>query len=207
MEQVLDVYKRPYNKDYPVVCMDESPEQLIETVQEEKMEQGKDKRIDYEYIRHGVVNIFMANEPLKGQRLVEVTEFKKKIDWAKFIRRIADEMYPEAKKITLVMDNFKTHSLGAFYEAFEPVEAKRIIDRFEFIPTPKHGSWLNMAEIELHILNSQCLNRHIATIEEIKEEVQAWQEHRNNKNNKINWQFTNNEARIKLKRLYPPSNN
>jgi transposase len=207
MEQVLDVYKRPYDEAFPVVCMDESPEQLIETVREEKMEQGKDKRVDYEYIRHGVVNIFMANEPLQGKRLVEVTEFKTKVDWAKFIQRIADEMYPQAKKITLVMDNFKTHSLGAFYEAFEPIEAKRLIDRFEFVPTPKHGSWLNTAEIELHVLNSQCLNRHIATIEEIKEEVQAWQEHRNNKNCKINWQFTSADARIKLKRLYPSFNN
>jgi len=207
MEQVLDVYKRPYNEDIPVVCMDETPKQLIETVQEEKMEQGKEKRVDYEYVRHGVVNIFMANAPLKGQRLVEVTEFKTKKDWAKFVKRIADEMYPESKKITLLMDNFKTHSIGAFYEAFEPAEAKRLIDRFEFVFTPKHGSWLNMAEIELHILNSQCLNRHIATIEEIKQEIEAWQEHRNNKNCKINWQFSTNDARIKLKRLYPSFEN
>ena len=203
MEQTLDVYKRPYDEDFPVVCMDESPEQLIETVQEEKMEPGKDKRIDYEYIRHGVVNVFMANEPLKGRRLVEVTEFKKKTDWAKFIKRISDEMYPNTKKITLVMDNFKTHSIGAFYEAFEPVEAKRLVDRFEFVFTPKHGSWLNMAEIELHVLNSQCLNRNIATIEEMRQEVEAWQEHRNNKNTKINWQFTTTDARVKLNRLYP----
>jgi transposase len=203
MEQVLDVYKRPYNEDFPVVCMDESPKQLIEAVREEKMEPGKDKRIDYEYIRHGVVNIFMANEPLKGQRLVEVTEFKTKTDWAKFTKRIADEMYPQAKKITLVMDNFKTHSIGAFYEAFEPVEAKRLVDRFEFVFTPKHGSWLNMAEIELHVLNSQCLNRYIATIEEMEQEVEAWQKHRNNKNAKINWRFTTTDARIKLRRLYP----
>jgi transposase len=172
MEVVLDVYKRPYNEDFPVVCMDESPRQLIETVREEKMEQGKEKRIDYEYIRQGVVNIFMANEPLKGQRLVEVTNCKTKKDWAKFIKRIADEMYPVAKKITLVMDNFKTHSLGAFYEAFEPSEAKRLIDRFEFVFTPKHGSWLNMAEIELHVLNSQCLNRHIAISQNIKQEIE-----------------------------------
>jgi len=207
MEQVLDVYKRSYNEDFPVICMDESPEQLIETVREEKMEQGKEKRIDYEYIRHGVVNIFMANEPLKGRRLVEITEFKTKTDWAKFIKRLADEMYPQAKKITLVMDNFKTHSIGAFYEAFEPVEAKRLMDRFDFVFTPKHGSWLNMAEIELHVLNSQCLNRYIATVNEMKQEVEAWQEHRNNKNTKINWQFTTSDARIKLKRLYPSFNN
>ena len=203
MEQVLDVYKRPYDASYPVVCMDESPKQLIETVREEKMEQGKEKRVDYEYIRHGVINIFMANEPLKGQRLIEISKFKTKKDWAKFVKRIADEMYPESKKITLVMDNYSTHTIGSFYEAFEPAEAKRLMDRFEFVFTPKHGSWLDMAEIELHVLNSQCLNRHIATIEEIKQEVQAWQIQRNNKNCKINWQFTTADARIKLKRLYP----
>jgi len=206
MEQVLDVYKRPYDEDFPVVCMDESPKQLIETIKEEIMEPGKEKRVDYEYIRHGVVNVFMANEPLKGKRLVEVTESKTKKDWAQFIKQIADEMYPNAKKITLVMDNYVTHSIGAFYEAFQPVEAKRLIDRFEFIFTPKHGSWLNMAEIELHILNSQCLNRNIATIEMMREEVEAWQEHRNNKNSKISWQFTTADARIKLKRLYPSFN-
>jgi len=206
MEQVLDVYKRPYNEDFPVVCMDESPEQLIETLREENMEPGKDKRVDYEYIRHGVVNIFMANEPLKGRRLVEITEFKTKTDWAKFTKRIADEMYPQAKKITLVMDNFKTHSIGAFYEAFAPAEAKRLIDRLEFVFTPKHGSWLNMAEIELQVLHSQCLSRHIATVEEMKSEVDAWQKHRNKKNAKINWQFTTADARIKLKRLYPSFN-
>jgi transposase len=167
------------------------------------MEQGKEKRVDYEYIRHGVINIFMANEPLRGQRLVEVTNFKTKADWAKFVKRIADEMHPDAKRITLVMDNFKTHSIGADYEAFEPSEAKRLIDRFEFVFTPKHGSWLNMAEIELHVLSSQCLSRHIATTKEIKQEVEAWQKHRNNKNCRINWQFTTTDARIKLKRLYP----
>jgi hypothetical protein len=203
MEQVLATYKRPYNEDYPVVCMDESPRQLIETVREEAMAPGKDKRIDYEYIRCGVVNIFMANEPLQGKRLVEITERKTKKDWAKFIKQIADEMYPAAKQITLVMDNFNTHSIGSFYEAFEPAEAKRLIDRFEFVFTPKHGSWLNMAEIELRILNSQCLNRYIDSVEEITQEVKAWQEDRNNKNNKINWQFTTADARIKLKRLYP----
>ena len=202
MEQVLDVYKRPYDADFPVVCMDESPKQLIEAVREEKMEQGKEKRIDYEYIRHGVANVFLANEPLKGQRLVEITQRKTKKDRAKFVKQI-EEMYPTAQRITLIMDNFKTHSIGAFYETFEPEEAKRLIDRFEFINTPRHGSWLNMAEIELRILNSQCLNRHIATIDEMVQEVKAWQEHSNNKKRTINWQFTNRDARIKLKRLYP----
>ena len=203
MERVLDVYKLPYDEDYPVVCMDESPKQLIEEIASTPMKPGQEARVDYEYIRHGMVNIFIANEPLNGNRIVEVTEFKTKKDWAKFVKRISDEMHPKAKKIKLVMDNFKTHDASAFYEVFEPEEAKRLWDRFEFIFTPKHGSWLNMAEIELHVLNGQCLNRHIDTIEKVTTEVLAWQNHRNNKNAKINWQFTNNEARIKLKRLYP----
>ncbi|MEO5643351.1 MAG: IS630 family transposase [Bacteroidia bacterium] len=204
MEHVLDVYKRPYDKDFPVVCMDESPKQLIQEARSSiKMKPGQETRVDYEYIRHGVINIFMANEPLKGKRFVEVTEFKTKKEWAYFIKTIADEKYPRAKRITLVMDNFKTHSPSAFYEVFEPKEAKRLWDRFEFVYTPKHGSWLNMAEIELHVLNGQCLNRHISSICKIKEEVDAWQANRNNKNSKINWQFTNKEARVKLKKLYP----
>jgi len=204
MELVLDIYKRPYDANYPVICMDESPKQLIEEARKSiKMKPGQDARVVYEYIRNGVVNIFMANEPLKGQRFVKVTEFKTKKDWAIFIKWIADKKYPKAKKITLVMDNFQTHSPSAFYETFEPVEAKRLWDRFEFVYTPKHGSWLNMAEIELHVLNGQCLNRHLSSMNKIKEEVGAWQLNRNNKNNKINWQFTNKDARIKLKKLYP----
>ncbi len=203
MEHVLDIYKLPYDEEYPVVCMDESPKQMIEEVASTPIKPGQEARSDYEYIRHGMVNVFMANEPLKGKRVVEITEFKTKKDWAKFVKRIADQMYPNAKKIRLVMDNFKTHAASAFYETFEPVEAKRLRDRFEFVFTPKHGSWLNMAEIELHVLNGQCLNRHIPTKEKIAEEVEAWQNHRNNKNSKINWQFTNKEARVKLKRLYP----
>jgi len=197
MEKVLDVYKKPYDENYPVVCMDESPKQLIEEGRPStEMRPGQEVRIDYEYIRHGVVNIFMANEPLKGTRLTEVTEFKTKKDWARFIKRIGDEIYPNAKKIILVMDNFKTHAASAFYETFAPEEAKRIWDKFEFVFTPKHGSWLNMAEIELHVLNGQCLNRHIPTIEDVKKEVNAWQTHRNNKECKINWQFTNKDARV-----------
>lgn len=204
MERVLDVYKRPYSKDYPVICMDESPKQLIEEGRSSiAMKPGQDAKVDYEYVRHGVVNIFMANEPLQGKRFVEVTEFKTKKDWALFVKKIADEKYSDAKRITLVMDNFKTHAASAFYETFEPEEAKRIWDRFEFVFTPKHGSWLNMAEIELHVLNGQCLNRHISSITIVKEEAEAWQLNRNNKNSKIDWQFTNKEARVKLKRLYP----
>ncbi len=204
MEHVLDVYKRPYSKDFPVICMDESPKQMIEESKSTvAMRPGQEARVDYEYIRHGVINIFMANEPLRGKRFVEVTEFKTKKEWAYFIKQIADKEYSKAKKITLVMDNFKTHTASAFYEVFEPKEAKRLWDRFDFIYTPKHGSWLNMAEIELHVLNGQCLNRHISKIEKIRNEVQAWQSNRNNKNSKINWQFTNKEARVKLKKLYP----
>ena len=208
MEKVLDVYKRPYNSKYPVVCMDECPKQLIE--QEHSplpIKTGHPMRVDYEYIRKGVVNLFMANEPLKGNRVIEVTEFKKKKDWALFTKRIADKEYPQAHKITLVMDNYSTHSAAALYETFEPKEAKRICDRFEFVYTPKHGSWLNMAEIELHVLNAQCLNRHISTIEQIREEVDAWTQDRNNKKSTVTWQFTNCDARIKLKRLYPSIQN
>jgi transposase len=137
--------------------------------------------------------------------MVEITQRKTKKDWAKFMKRIADQIHPQAKKIRLIMDNFKTHEASAFYETFATEEAKRLWDRFQFVFTPKHGSCLNMAEIELHVLNGQCLNRHIATMtmEEIKSEVEAWQNHRNNKSSKINWQFTNDQTRIKLKRLYP----
>lgn len=204
MEQVLDVYKRLYNAEFPVICMDESPKQLIEEGKPSvAMKPGQEARVDYEYVRHGVVNIFMANEPLTGKRFVEVTEFKTKKDWAMFVRRIADNWYSKAKRVTLVMDNYNTHAASAFYETFEPAEAKRLWDRFEFVYTPKHGSWLNMAEIELHVLNGQCLNRHISTMKKIKDEAEAWQINRNNKNSKINWQFTNKQARVKLKKLYP----
>jgi hypothetical protein len=207
MERVLDVYKRPYDKNYPVICMDESPKQLImESRSSIPMQPGQQAREDYEYVRNGVVNIFMANEPLKGKRYIKVTEYKTRQDWAKFIKSIADKRYPNAKRITIVMDNLSTHTAGSFYETFKPDVAKKLWDRLEFIYTPKHGSWLNMAEIELHVLNAQCLKRHIPTVQTIKREVNAWQNHRNNKNTTINWQFTNKEARIKLKRLYPSFN-
>jgi len=204
MEQVLDIYKMPYNKNFPVVCMDESPKQLIkETRIPLAMKPDQAARVDFEYERCGVVNIFLASEPLKGKRYVDVTERKTKIDWAEFIKKIADEWYKDAEKIILVMDNLATHKASALYETYPPNEAKRIWDRFQFIYTPKHGSWLNMAEIELNVLMGQCLKRRIDTIQTIKKEVTAWQIHRNNRNSTINWQFTNSEARIKLKRLYP----
>jgi hypothetical protein len=204
MERVLDVYKRPYSKNFPVICMDETPKQLIEESRHSlPAKPGTPKRIDYEYIRHGVGNILMANEPLSGSRLVEVTERKTKKDWAKFIKRIADEMCPQAAKITLVMDNYGTHKASAFYEVFPPEQAKRLWDRFEFVYTPKHGSWLNMAEIENHVMSGQCLNRHLPSIEKLTKEVNSWQQDRNKKNKKINWQFTTKDAKIKLKKLYP----
>ena len=200
----MDVYKIPYNKAIPIVCMDESPKQLIkETRIPIARKPGSDAKEDFEYERCGVANIFMVNEPLAGRRHVKVTERKTKKDWALFIKEIADEHYPIAEKIRLVMDNLATHKAAALYDAFAPEEAKRIWDRFEFIYTPKHGSWLNMAEIELNVLMGQCLNRRIDKIETMKKEVNAWEQDRNNKEATIKWQFTNDKARIKLKRLYP----
>ena len=204
MEQVLDVYKRPYDKHFPIVCMDESPKQMIkETRIPIPMKPGSDTKVDFEYERCGVANIFIASELLKGKRHVEVTERKTKIDWAVFIKKISDEWYKNAEKIILVMDNLSTHKPSALYETFKPKEAKRIWDRFEFVYTPRHGSWLNMAEIELNVLMGQCLNRRIDSMKIMKEEVKAWEIHRNNKKAVINWQFTTQDARIKLKRLYP----
>ena len=203
MEKVLEVYKRPYDSSRPVVCMDESPKQLIgERKTPIPAKPGSEERYDYEYVRNGVCNIFMSNEPLAGKRYVKITERKTKQDWAVFLEDIAVQ-YPDAEKITLVMDNLETHKAGSLYEAYPAAKAKEIWDRFEFIYTPKHGSWLNMAEIELNVLMKQCLSGRIADIETVKIQTQAWQTSRNNKNAKINWQFTNEDARIKLKKLYP----
>lgn len=207
MESVLDVYKMPYNEEYPVVCMDESPKQLIKHTRIPiPAKPGCNAKEDFEYERNGLVQIFMANEPLRGQRFVEVCQNKNKISWAQFIKELS-ENYPVAKKIKLIMDNLNTHTPGSLYETFSPDEAKKIWDRFEFIYTPKHGSWLNMAEIELHVLMGQCLNRRIENISIIHEEIKTWQETRNNKKSIINWQFTTADARIKLKRLYPTLSN
>ena len=203
MELVLDVYKTPYNKHFPVVCMDESPKQLIKQTRIPiPRKPGSDAKEDYEYARNGVAQIFMANEPLKGKRFVKVLETKTKKHWAQFIKEISDK-YPKAEKIRLVMDNLNTHKPAALYETFPPEEAKRLWDRFEFIYTPKHGSWLNMAEIELNVLMGQCLKRRIDNMTTIRDEVDAWQQNRNNKKASINWQFNTRDARIKLKRLYP----
>ncbi len=203
MEMVLDVYKRPFDPRFPVICMDESPKQLIaETKVPLPASPGKSAKHDYEYKRCGVCNIFMACEPLAGKRIVKITERKTKRDWAYFLEEIAAQ-YENAEKITLVMDNLNTHTPGSFYETFQPEKAKALWNRFEFVYTPKHGSWLNMAEIELNVLTGQCLNRRIDNIEDVRTETSAWQEFRNNKNAKVNWQFTTEDARIKLSRLYP----
>ena len=184
MEMVLDVYKRPYDRWHPVVCMDESPKQLIAEIKTPiSAAPGKPAKYDYEYKRCGVCNIFMASEPLAGKRLVKITEQKTKSDWALFVAEIS-ELYYDARRITLVMDNYSTHSPGALYEVFSPEQAKALWDRFDFVYTPKHGSWLNMAEIELNVLIGQCLGRRIDNLEKVRREVAAWQEHRNNKNPK-----------------------
>jgi len=203
MERVLDVYRRPYDPALPVICMDETPRQLIrETRVALPARPGRCARHDYEYARCGVCNVFMATEPLAGKRITKVTERKTKIDWAHFLQDIAGH-YPNADKITLVMDNLNTHSAGSLYEAYPPQEAKALWDRFEFVYTPKHGSWLNVAEIELNVMIRQCLNRRIDNLAELRDEVAAWQADRDRLKAKIDWQFTTEDARIKLKRLYP----
>ena len=202
MEMVLDVYKRPFDPRHPIICMDESPKQLIsETRVPIPASPGQTAKHDYEYKRCGKSNIFLACEPLAGKRMVKVTERRTALDWACFVEEIASR-YEYAEKITLVMDNLNTHNAGSLYEMFPPDKAKALWDRFEFVHTPKHGSWLNIAEIELNVLTSQCLNRRIDNIETVKKEVTAWQEFRNNKNARINWRFTTEDARVKLSRLY-----
>ena len=204
MENILDVYKRPYSEQYPVVCMDESSKQLIkETRIPIPAKPGEPERYDTEYERNGTCNIFIHSEPLTGKRRVEITDHRKKIDWAQFIKGMVDIDYPAVEKIILVMDNLNTHVGSSLYEAFKPAEAKRILDKLEFHYTPKHGSWLNMAEIELSHLNRQCLDRRIADKQIIIQEVAAWNIARNQQAKAVNWQFTTEDARIKLKRLYP----
>jgi len=203
MEVVLDVYKRQYNPRFPVVCMDESPKQLIaETRCPVHARPGRLARIDYEYRRCGVCSIFMACEPLAGIRMVKVEERSRSREWAEFIEKIS-LLYPEADRITLVMDNYGTHKPGSLYERFTPEKARELMNRFEFVYTPKHGSWLNMAEIELNVLTGQCLNRRIDNIDKVRSETTAWENHRNTRTARVNWQFTAEDARIKLRRLYP----
>jgi hypothetical protein len=204
MEDVLEVYQRPYDPLHPTVCMDELSKQLVgEITQPLPLEAGQPSRYDYEYVRNGTSNLFMFFEPLAGQRFVEVTDHRTKIDWAYAVRDLVDVHYPHATTITLVMDNLNTHSPGSLYEAFEPAEAKRIADRLDIHHTPKHGSWLNMAEIELGVLSGQCLDRRIPDAYTLKRCVALWQAKRNQAQVTVDWRFTTTDARIKLKRLYP----
>ncbi len=204
MEDVLEVYRRPYDPKRPVVCLDETSKQLIGEVAAPVLASpGQVAYYDYEYARNGVANLFMIFEPLAGQRDVEVTDRRTKKDYARCLRKISDAMYPDAEVIVVVQDNLNTHSPASLYEAFEPAEAKRLADRFEFHYTPKHGSWLDMAEIELGILGRQCLSRRIDNIDDLRREVAAWETDRDAAGTKANWQFTTADARIKLRKLYP----
>lgn len=204
MEDILSVYKRDFNPAQPLVCMDETSRQLVkETHRPIPAEAGRPARYDYEYDRNGVCNLFMFFEPLAGKRHVSVTNRRTKVDWAMQIKELLDVHYRSAEKVILVMDNLNTHTGASLYEVFEPHEARRLLDRLDIHYTPKHGSWLNMAEIELGVLTRQCLNRRIPDNATLSAEVAAWEHRRNTAQVKVNWRFTTTDARIKLKRLYP----
>lgn len=204
MEDILDVYHRPHDPKYPVVCMDEQPVQMVkETRQSIPCEPGKPKRYDYQYERAGVVNVFMFAEPLAGKRYVSVRERRTATDWAIEIKNMLDNIYPDAEKVVLVMDNLNTHKIASLYKTFPPEEAKRLAERLEIHHTPKHGSWLNIAEIELSVMTQQCLARYVPDINFLATQIKAWHIARNNTASKVDWQFSNQNARIKLKRLYP----
>ena len=204
MEDVLDVYHRPYDPRRPQVCLDEASKQLIgETRTPVPASPGRPAREDYEYVRNGTASLFMIFEPLAGKRHVKVTERRTRKDFAQVIKQLVDEWYPAAEKIVLVMDNLNTHSLPSLYEAFAPAEARRLADKLEIHYTPKHGSWLDMAEIELGILGRQCLDRRIADMGKLTQEVATWERRRNESGAKVDWRFTTADARVKLKRLYP----
>ena len=204
MEQVLELYKQPYDPNRPLICMDELSKQLIgHTRKPLGLKPGQPARFDHEYKRNGVANLFALIEPLTGQCHLKVTERRTKIDWAHLIKDLVDVHYPQAQSIVLVMDNLNTHAKASLYEAFEPKEAKRIADRLEIYYTPKHGSWLNMAEIQLSVLSRQCLNRRIPTMQGLRSEIRAWQSKRNHQPAPIKWRFETKDARIKLKKLYP----
>lgn len=204
MEDVLEVYARPYDASRPVVCVDEGGKQLIGDVRPPlPVRPGKPARHDSEYTRGGVANLFMAFEPLAGRRHVEVTQRKTSIDFARLLRKISDEHYPDAGRLVLVCDNLSTHTPAALYEAFAPEEARRLAERFEWHYTPKHGSWLDVAETELSVLARQCLDRRIPDMSKLCQEVQSWERSRNAAVVKVDWQFTTADARIKLRKLYP----
>jgi hypothetical protein len=204
MEDILDVYQRPYDKQRPLVCLDEGTKQLVKAVRAPlPAAPGRPERFDYEYERNGTGNLFMLFEPLAGRREVLVTARRTAVDYAEALQHLVDISYPRAEKIVLIQDNLHTHKLASLYEAFPPEDARRLIDKLEMHYTPKHGSWLNMAEIELGVLRGQCLDRRIPDFAMLTREVAAWQSDRNAAQVTVNWQFTTADARVKLKRLYP----
>src|SRR5271167_3911799 len=204
MEDVLDVYTQPHDPEMPLVCLDETSKQLVaETRTPVPMKEGRPERVDYEYERNGTANLFMLFAPLEGWRHTEVTERRTAIDYAHILKDLSDVHFPHTKKIVLVQDNLNTHAKASLYEAFPPAEAHRLAERFEWHHTPKHGSWLNLAESELGVLASQCLDRRIPDKQTITDEVAAWVRDRNKTHAVAQWHFTTNDARIKLKSLYP----
>ena len=204
MEDILEVYQRPYDRQRPLVCLDESSKQLVaETRVPIAAKPGQPGRHDYEYRRNGTANLFMMFAPLEGWRHVKVTDRHTAVDYAQVLKELSDTHFPGSAKIVLVQDNLNTHKPASLYEAFPPAEARRLVERFEWHYTPKHGSWLDMAESELSVLSSQCLDRRIPDQRVLKDEVAAWEADRNSKHAKANWQFTTADARVKLRRLYP----
>jgi DDE superfamily endonuclease len=204
MEDILEVYQQPYDPQVPLVCMDEQPVQLIKEVRKPlPAEEGTPERYDYEYERNGTATIFLFTEPLRGVRLVRVREHKTAVDWATEVQQLLDTQYPEAARIRLVCDNLNTHGIGSLYEAFPPEQARGLASRLEIHHTPKHGSWLNIAEIELSALTIQCLDRRIPDLETLIHETTQWEQRRNASQKGVDWQFSTHDARIKLKRLYP----
>ncbi len=204
MENVLEVYKRPHRSRRPLVCLDEANKQLVkETRLPLPLKPGEAERYDYEYERKGTSNLFMLFAPLEAWRHIEVTDRRTKLDWAHCIKDLVDFHFPEAETITVVQDNLNTHKPASLYEAFAPKEARRLLDKLEFIYTPKHGSWLNMAEIELSVLAKQCLDRRIPDQKSLADETAAWERERNQQASTVNWRFTTDDARIKLSKLYP----
>ena len=204
MEEVLDLYQQPYDPDYPVVNMDEKPIQLIEKTRTPlPASPGKPMRYDYEYERKGTASVFLFTEPLTGWRRVDAQPQRTAKQWAEQVKELLDKDYPKAKQVTLICDNLNTHKMAALYEAFEPSEARRLAKRLDIRYTPKHGSWLNIAEIELSVLSSQCLDRRLGDLETVQNEIKAWEQQRNGKQKGVDWRFTTEKARIRLKRLYP----
>lgn len=204
MEDLLDLYAEPFSPARPVICMDEASKQLVGEMKPSlPTAPGRPRRVDYEYRRNGTVNLFLFVQPRGGWRMVRVTDHRARTDWALVVRELLDVQFPDAEIVRLVMDNLNTHSLGSLYEAFEPSEARRLAKRLEIHYTPKHASWLNIAENEIGVLSAQCLDRRIEDCEQFRREVAAWERERNDKSVEVNWKFTIEMARVKLRRVYP----